>query len=132
MDFRTRRSADAGDLRTHAVEGVAPGGGPLRSGVDLSVVQPGGSVLVRAPHISTDGDLLLAIDLSDGDVRDLLVRLLSNPQRREGTLAAIGAAVGVTASGEAEESPSDVLAAAGGNRTPESPLGRMLRTHLPT
>lgn len=131
MDIRSRRSADLGNLRRHSVEGVEPGAGPLRSSADLSVVQPGGSILVRGERLSVGGDVLLAIDLTDSDLRDLLVRLLRSGSRREGALAAIGAALSATADGELDADPGDVLVRAGGNRAREGALSRNLRTSLP-
>jgi hypothetical protein len=127
MEIRTRRSADSGNLRRHAVEGVEPGTGPLRSGADLSAVQPGGTLLVRGAPFSVDGDVLLAIDLTDDEVRELLVRRLRSASRREGALAAIGSALTATAGGELDDEPGDVLTAAGGNRAPEDSLSRMMR-----
>jgi hypothetical protein len=131
MKIRSRRSADSGSLRRHTVEGVEAGTGPLRSGADLSVVQPGGTLLVRGERFSVGGDMLLAIDLTDDDLRDLLVRRLRSPSRREGALSVIGAALSATAGGELDADPGDVLARAGGNRALEDALSRMLRTHRP-
>jgi hypothetical protein len=127
MKIRTRRAADSGNLRRHAVEGVEPGTGPLRSGTEFSVVQPGGTLLVRGERFSVGGDMLLAIDLTDDDVRDLLVRRLRSASRREGALAAIGSALSATTTGELDDDPGDVLTAAGGDRASEDPLSRMLR-----